>query len=547
MGERQSFLERVSPTLGGRQFLLPQPKLDPLSRLQRRQAWRNERVLFRRRCSLCCKQIVSVYSENTPFPVFCPECWWSDRWDPFAFGRKLDFTRNFFSQLQDLQQAVPRISLIHLGYMENSDYTNDVIRLKDCFLIFDGEQSRNCAYGETFYQINDCYDFLDIHNCELCYECVACEQCYQLKFSHNCFQCSDSWFLKDCRGCKNCFGCTNLQQKEYHIFNQPQARDEFEKFIAQFNSENYEVLQDSWDKAKQFWASEPVRYMRGIQNENVSGDYLSHSKNSIHCFNSKQLRDCQYCTNIVLGANDCQDIDVWGNGIELCYDCECIGENVRECLFSLYVSQGAEKVYYSSFCSRQVHDLFGCIGLRKCAYAILNLRYSREDYEHLTAKLIDHMGETTEWGEFFPVEHSPFPYNLTVAQEYFPLTRHEVEAEGWGWQNPPDTSVLGEDQGMLVGEFHDALELALERTFRCEETGRLFRFQRSELEFYKRMHLPLPRVHSDVRHRRRMALRNPRMIFLRQCGQCGVDLQTTYGPTTTAKILCETCYQKWVS
>ena len=31
-----------------------------------------------------------------------------------------------------------------------------------------------------------------------------------------------------------------------------------------------------------------------------------------------------------------------------------------------------------------------------------------------------------EWGEFFPSTLSPFGYNETVAQEYFPLTREEV-------------------------------------------------------------------------------------------------------------------------
>ena len=36
------------------------------------------------------------------------------------------------------------------------------------------------------------------------------------------------------------------------------------------------------------------------------------------------------------------------------------------------------------------------------------------------------MISTGEWGEFFPSSLSPFGYNETVAQEYFPLTREEV-------------------------------------------------------------------------------------------------------------------------
>ena len=31
-----------------------------------------------------------------------------------------------------------------------------------------------------------------------------------------------------------------------------------------------------------------------------------------------------------------------------------------------------------------------------------------------------------EWGEFFPSSISPFGYNETVAQDYYPMTREEV-------------------------------------------------------------------------------------------------------------------------
>jgi hypothetical protein len=34
--------------------------------------------------------------------------------------------------------------------------------------------------------------------------------------------------------------------------------------------------------------------------------------------------------------------------------------------------------------------------------------------------------ETGEWGEFFPSSLSPFGYNETVAQEYYPLTRDDI-------------------------------------------------------------------------------------------------------------------------
>ena len=60
---------------------------------------------------------------------------------------------------------------------------------------------------------------------------------------------------------------------------------------------------------------------------------------------------------------------------------------------------------------------------------ILNTSYSAHEYETLCAKIIGHMQSTAEWGEFFPHELSPFGYNETVAQEYFPMTEEAVKMQ----------------------------------------------------------------------------------------------------------------------
>ena len=57
---------------------------------------------------------------------------------------------------------------------------------------------------------------------------------------------------------------------------------------------------------------------------------------------------------------------------------------------------------------------------------ILNKEYSQHEWEKNVVKIIDHMRSTEEWGEFFPHKISPFGYNETVAQEYFPMTEEGV-------------------------------------------------------------------------------------------------------------------------
>ena len=70
----------------------------------------------------------------------------------------------------------------------------------------------------------------------------------------------------------------------------------------------------------------------------------------------------------------------------------------------------------------------------------------------MCGKIVDHMKSTGEWGEFFPSSLSPFGYNETVAQEYFPLDKSEVVNRGWNWRD--------EDEGSSYhGEYYSPLEI----------------------------------------------------------------------------------------
>jgi hypothetical protein len=43
------------------------------------------------------------------------------------------------------------------------------------------------------------------------------------------------------------------------------------------------------------------------------------------------------------------------------------------------------------------------------------------------------MQKTGEWGQYFPASLSPFAYNESVAQDYFPLTAEVARQEGYTW------------------------------------------------------------------------------------------------------------------
>ena len=547
-----AFYDKISPVIGGKKYAIPPPKLCPSCRQQRRLAFYNRRQLYKRTCDFSGQPIISIYSPDKPFKVYDKKIWFSDKWDPMDYGRPFDFSRPFFEQFRELMIDVPMLSLTLLGEIENSEFNNDNFKLKNCYLTFDGAKGEDAYYGESFVSVRDSVDFLFLEKSELCYECINCQNCYNVKFSRFCKSCSDAWFLKDCSGCRNCFGCVNLHDKEFYIYNKPYTKEQYKEFLAGFNSGSHSVIEQMRQKVEEFYLTQPVRALHGVSNENVIGDNLNHCKNAFYCFDSNYLQDCEYVSDDQVGGRDLWDIDIWGEAIELCYNSCVIGANLRNVMAGYYISEGGHDIFYSIFCSRNIDHLFGCSGLRHHRYCILNKQYTPEAYEATVAKIITHMQKTgeaelnnQEWGEYFPPEISAFGYNETVAQDHYPMNREEVRARGWQWKDDnerlPNVSrvIKAAQLPDTIAEIPDEItDWAIE----CEATGRPFKITAQELKFYRAHNLPIPHFHPDVRHRKRMAMRNPHHLWERVCAKCGADIQTSYAPDRPEIVYCEKCY-----
>jgi len=99
-----------------------------------------------------------------------------------------------------------------------------------------------------------------------------------------------------------------------------------------------------------------------------------------------------------------------------------------------------------------------------------------------------------------------------------------------------------------------------------------FRIIPEELQFYRRMNLPLPRLCPNCRHYERLAQRNPLKLWHRSCAcggrksqapntksqyentakyqhgeaPCPNEFETTYSPERPEIVYCEQCYQSEV-
>lgn len=523
---------------------VPMPTLCPEERMRRRLAFRNERNLYHRKCDFTGRPLISYISSDKPYKVFDQKEWWGDKNDPLEYGRDFDFSRPFFEQFNELLLATPFPHVISSSDVQESNclYTNFAGNNKNCYLIFDSDFNEDCQYSNVLKHSKNCLDCSYVSDSELLYECIDCQNCYNLEYSQDCSECFDSWFLKNCNGCKNCIGCINLRQKEFCIFNKQYSKEEYQKFLAANDLGDRKVVQKIRELFKQHVETFTVKYNHSILTENSDGDYLKSVQNVSQSFNMGMCRDCKYCDSLYY-ANDCMDVSSFGEKIELIYEAITIGINSTNVRFSNCIVNNSYDVTYSFNC-RSVNNVFGCANMKRGSYCILNKQYSKEEYEKLVFQITEHMKKTGEWGEFFPISISPFAYNETMANEFFPMTKEEITQKDLKFK---EVEIGNTYQGQAVEIFDNIKDLKdsiLEQILSCEATGRPYKLTAKELQFYKQHAIPAPTKSPEQRHLDRMKLRNPRKLWGRKCNNCSIPIQTSYSPDRLEKVYCEDCYLK---
>ncbi len=539
-----AFYQRVSPRIGNKIFSVPPPTLCPDCRKQNRVLFRNERSLYNRKCSVCRKDMISMYSPDKELNVYCLQCYFdTDRWDPLASGVDMDFSQPFSVSLQNVFRKVPLAALFISGHNENSDYTNCAGYNKNTYLSFNSGYNEDCSYSRGLGYSKNCMDIYCGNHNEYCYECVNCTGSYALFFSQNCNQCSESAFLYNCSACSNCFGCTNLYRKQYYIFNQPYTKKEYQEIMGKLGS--YASLQAAREKFTELVRSSLHRSTQNVNVEGSTGDYLTNTKNCLDCFEVNESEDCRFLDSSKKAKDG---YDMFGHGYfsELFYQTVGTGHG-NSVIGGLNVDK-CSNTYYSIDCSSS-QNLFGCVGVRNKQYCILNKQYTKQEYETLVARIIEHMTAGGEWGNFFQSHFSPFGYNETLAQEYYPLTREVVTEKGFAWSDyqppkPDVTKVI--PAAKLPDDIRQIPDEILQWAIECEITHKPFRITKSELAFYRQHNLPVPRRHPDQRHKDRVALKNPSKLWQKQCPQCQKEMSTTYAPDRPEKVYCEDCYVKEV-
>lgn len=538
---------------------VPPPTFCPECRLQRRLAWYNVFSLYKRPCDLCGKDAISVYAPEVPYRVYCPACWWSDKWDPLEYGRACDFKRNFFEQFDELLHAAPLLGLsIDLRTAETSPYNSDTGYLKNCYLTFSSNFNEDCAYGYMLLHSRWLVDCSLASTNEFCYDSMhlykdnGCAGVDHTNESMDCF------FTRDCINCRNCFGSANLRNKEYYFFNEPLLKEEYLNRLKKINLGSYAAYQEMKAKARAHWAKYPPRPRWDDFSVNVTGNYVFESRNCKECFEVSGAEDSKFLLNTYDGPiKDCYDVTNWGDNMILVYDSACVGSQVHSLRFCHETGMGVVDAAYSK-CSVGASHHFGCVAVKKKNYCIFNKEYSEEEFYKLRQRIIEHMdampyrakdGTAYRFGEFFPAEMSPFAYNTTLASQFFPLEKGAVEERGWKWREPDRREYeVTMRAGDLPDHIDEATEEIMNEVIACSECGKGFRIIRMEYDFLKSKRLPLPRRCPFCRINERFLeeVKDLR-VFKRTCSRCGSTFESAFPGEEVATLLCKTCYNAEVA
>ncbi|MFA6190531.1 MAG: hypothetical protein WC711_03460 [Candidatus Staskawiczbacteria bacterium] len=540
---------------------VPAPTFCPECRTIRRMTWRNERTLYKRKCDATGKDIITMFSPEQPLVVYERDYWWSDKWDQLATGLDYDFSKSFFEQFKELFEKAPLPNLANSNCVD-SEYGNHNAHLKNCYLVYASYEGEDLSYCSGAHNCKNSFDLYIAGNDVQCYEIAMGGGLNKVFFSYDSDESVSSAFLHACKNVIDSLGCINLRNKSNCIFNEQYTKEEYLKERAKYDFGSYRAINDFKKKFAEFIKQFPRRHGFTHRSQNCIGNIIFNSKNLYMCFDIYgRVEDSKYAIH-GLDGQDIYDAYGFGGNANNSYEVVDTGIEATRNLFAVF-THASQNTNYTYACQNS-KDLFGCVGLRNKQYCILNKQYTKEEYEELVPKIIQHMndmpytdkkGRVYKYGEFFPAELSPFAYNETIAQEYYTKTKQEILDIGYNWKEPDvkqyKITIQPED---LPDHIKDVKDDILNQVVGCAHKGECneqcmgaFKIIPSELQFYRTMNLALPRLCSNCRHYNRLRQRTPFKLWDRKCAKCAKEIKTSYAPDRPEIIYCEQCYNAEVA
>jgi len=526
---------------------VPAPNVCPLCRFRLKALWRNETTLYSRVCAATKEPIISMYNPKRPYTVFSYEYYISDEWDSREFGTDYDKNKPFFDQLKELLIKVPKCATYlstASGPIINSPYANYGGGLKNCYLVFNSGPDEDVMYSRGMRYCNQSADCYFCFQLEECYECVNVQQSSRVFWGKNSSSCLECSFIEDCRGCQSCFGCVGLRNQKYNFFNESFSKEDYQKKVSEITG-SYKEIERMKKKFELHRLKFPVRQTNNFKTVNSTGDYLFECNKVYNSMEALKSENSRFVFS-VRETKDSMGIIGYGTQSELLLECVGVGNSSRV-VGSVGVSHSSD-IWYSFFLEN-CKNCIGCDYLKHAEYCILNKQYTKEEYEILQEHIRQELIEKGLHGLIMPQYLAPFAYNETVGQDNFPISRDQAIKTGLPWEDDIQETHGKETMKLfdLPDNIKDIKDSIINEIFACEMTGRNFRITMQELQFYRKMNLPLPHKSFFARHIDRLVRRGPYQLFDRNCAKCNKEIKTSYATDRPEIVYCESCYNNEVA
>jgi len=531
-------------------FKVPPPNFCSTCRRMRRLVNMNHSRLFKRECDVPGhnEMMISILPEECPFPVYDFEYFINDEFDASSFGIKLREGDNPIKSLLSFRKKFPMPSFLNRDpSCVNSEYTNGGRNSKNGYYAFGCYSTEDVWYSGLINKSRNIMSSRGIKDSEFVYESLFSDHLYKSSYIYYSSNCIESMFLFDCRNCQNCFGCANLRNKKYCVYNKQLSEEEYESFLNSISPLSVEVLSNFENKFWDLVKSLPLNGPRNLTSSNVFGVNLINSKNlydAIWAENSENSRH----TDALLSHNDSMDVLFSGGNSSMLYMTTNIGSHSSRVKFSISSKYCTDCEFV--FNSKNLSDCFMCFGLQNKSYCVLNKQYDKEEYFKIVDDIKLKMLRKGEYGDGLGLEFSAQAYNFSIAQLAYPLSNEEVVKLGGYIAKEPDTNVGTIEvvkYNSLPKTIKEISDNILNKAILCEESHRPFRITTSELEFYRRMNLPLPAIHPLLRMEKKLRFAKDGKKYKAICVKCKKNIETMTDPSGGFIFYCEKCYQQEVN
>lgn len=519
------------------------PRFHPVFRFMQLGGFWQHWNLFKRKCDRTGQQIISVFSEDCPYPV-----WHKDEWIKHAAPPHADFVQGkpVFPQMWDFFRRSPIPHNVGAGN-DNCEYTDDWWYSKNCYLSHSGVEDEDLRYCYRAVRQKNCQYTVFSYDSERSSDLITSHHCFQVLFAFNCYQCSDSAFLYDCRNCHHCLFCSNLRNQSYCINNQQLTREEYERRALEWDFRSHQKFTEGITEFGRMLRE--TAWLRATFTEQCEGcaqvDQLFQCKGCRDCYFMNEIEDSLHNFRGIK-AKDCLDCVSPAVDVELLYYSSMVQDQCYDVKFGYNLVQCKWMEYCAH--SFQCQHCFGCCGLTGKKHYIFNKPFSETDYEREKQRIIAAMQETGEYGLFFPGSFAANPYDESLSGFYWPLTAAQAQRFGFRLSTRKPVRPSDAKEITTIPDRSDqATDSLAKDVFWDAIAGRPFQIQKADIDFARDLGAPLP--HSFYARRLQ---ENFRMIpftgMLRRvlCGKCRKEAETSWPKEYDGRIVCEGCYLKEV-